>query len=56
MRREGERGAVAVELALILPIFLLFVYGGITFGMVLSLKQLVTQGASEGPARRSGRR
>ena len=46
--RGGDRGAVAVEFALILPIFLLFVYGTITFGIALSVKQMVSQAAAEG--------
>ena len=46
--RDGDRGAVAVEFALIIPIFLLFVYGSITFGIALSVKQMVSQAAAEG--------
>src|SRR2546421_7217146 len=46
--RGDDRGAVAVEFALIIPIFLLFVYGAITFGFALSVKQMVSQAAAEG--------
>lgn len=43
-----DRGAVAVEFALILPIFLLLVYGGLAFGLAMSAKGVITEAAAEG--------
>ena len=44
----GERGAVAVEFALILPILLLIVVGTIEFGRVYSQVQVYNGAAREG--------
>lgn len=43
-----ERGAAAVEFALILPILMLIVMGIINYGDMLSVRQSVSQAASEG--------
>lgn len=43
-----DRGAVAVELALILPILLLVVFGVIDFGRMLNAQIQLTQAAREG--------
>lgn len=43
-----DRGAVAVEFGLLLPLLLLIVLGLIDFGMMLNAKVTVTQAAREG--------
>lgn len=43
-----ERGAAAVELALVLPILLLLVFGIIAYGYMLSFRQGISQAAAEG--------
>ncbi len=45
---ERDRGAVAVEFALILPIFVALVFGVISFGYMLSYRQGLSQAAAEG--------
>jgi len=47
-RLRGERGSVAVEFALIVPVFLVLVYGGITLGMAMSAKSVITEAAADG--------
>ncbi|WP_435771163.1 TadE/TadG family type IV pilus assembly protein [Nocardioides sp. SYSU DS0651] len=46
--RPGERGAAAVEFALILPLLMVVVFGIINFGDMLSVRQSVSQAAAEG--------
>ena len=46
--RGDDRGTAALELAFILPVFLLIVYGGLSFGLALAAKGSVTQAAAEG--------
>ena len=51
MRRrkcKRERGAAAVEFALILPLFLLLVLGTIDFGYYFFVSEVVTNAAREG--------
>ncbi len=50
MRQPGSRegGAAAVELALVLPILLLLVFGIVDFGRALNLQITLTQAAREG--------
>src|SRR4030088_1277265 len=50
LRRRGgnDRGTAALELAFILPIFLLIVYGGLSFGLAMAAKGSITQAAAEG--------
>jgi len=43
-----ERGAAAVEFALVVPLLLMLVFGIISYGMMLSFRQGLTQAASEG--------
>lgn len=43
-----DRGAVAVELALVLPVLLLVVFGCIDFGRMLNAQIALTQAAREG--------
>jgi len=47
-RAAGDRGAVAVEFALILPVLLLIVVGTIEFGRVYSQVQVYNGSAREG--------
>lgn len=49
-RRTGhdDRGAAAVEFALVVPILLLLVFGIVNFGQFLSVRQTATQAAAEG--------
>lgn len=46
--KHKERGAVAVEMAMILPLLLLIVMGTIEFGRVLNVQVSLTQAAREG--------
>jgi Flp pilus assembly protein TadG len=46
-KRRNERGAALVEFALVLPIFVLVLFGLISFGMVLALKQGVTNASAD---------
>ena len=45
---QGRRGAVTVEMALVLPIFTMLVFGIIEFGRGFMVMQLVTNAAREG--------
>jgi len=47
-RREDQRGAAAVEFALVLPLLLLLVFGIIAYGYMLSFRQSMSQAAAEG--------
>lgn len=47
-RTRDERGASAVEFALVLPILVLFLFGIITYGYMFSVRQALTQAAAEG--------
>lgn len=46
--RKRERGAAAVEFALLLPILLLIVFGIIDFGRMLNAQITLTEAAREG--------
>src|SRR5205807_4550690 len=46
--RGDDRGTAALELALVLPIFLLLVYGGLSFGLAMAAKGSITEAAAEG--------
>jgi Flp pilus assembly protein TadG len=45
---EGDRGAAAVEFALVLPLLLLLVFGIVDFGRALNAQIMVSQAAREG--------
>ncbi len=45
---DHERGAAAVEFALVVPILLILVFGIVNFGQYLSVRQAATQAAAEG--------
>lgn len=47
-RDRADRGAAAVEFALIMPILLLLVFGIISYGYMLSFRQAISQAAAEG--------
>lgn len=51
MPLKRRRGAVTVEMALVLPIFLTVVFGIIEFGRGFMVSQLVTNAAREGARR-----
>jgi Flp pilus assembly protein TadG len=46
--RRDDRGAAAVEMALVLPFLLLLLFGIIDFGLMLNAQQTVTAAAREG--------
>ncbi len=46
--RTGDRGAAAVEFALIVPILLVLLFGIISYGVMLSFRQSMSQAAAEG--------
>ena len=46
--RAGDRGATAVEFALLLPLLLMMVFGLIDFGRALNAQLTLTQAAREG--------
>jgi len=48
LRRGDESGAALVEFALVVGLFVFILYGLISFGMMLALKQGITNAASEG--------
>jgi hypothetical protein len=46
--RHGDRGAVAVEFALVLPVLVLILFGIVDFGRMLNAKITLTEAAREG--------
>jgi Flp pilus assembly protein TadG len=48
MKRLNERGVAAAEFALLLPVFLLILFGIIEFGMIMYGREIVTNAAREG--------
>jgi hypothetical protein len=47
-RRCSDDGAAAVEFALVVPLLVLILFGIISYGMMLSLRQTLSQAAAEG--------
>ncbi|MEC5199154.1 Flp pilus assembly protein TadG [Arthrobacter sp. PL16] len=47
-RTDRERGAVALEMALVLPVLLLILVGILEFGRVMNVQVSLTQAAREG--------
>jgi Flp pilus assembly protein TadG len=45
---QRERGAAAVEFALVVPLLLMLVFGIISYGYMLSFRQSISQAAAEG--------
>ena len=48
MKKLNERGAVAAEFAILLPVLLLIVFGTIEFGMMMYGREVVTNATREG--------
>jgi len=48
MRKLNQRGAVAAEFALLLPVLLMILFGIIEFGMMMYGREIVTNAAREG--------
>ena len=48
MKKLNERGAVAAEFALLLPVLLTIVFGIIEFGMIMYGREIVTNATREG--------
>jgi Flp pilus assembly protein TadG len=48
MKKSSERGAVAVEFAVLLPIMLLILVGMVEFGRIFNAQIIVTNSAREG--------
>lgn len=46
--RRRERGAAAVEFAILVPVLCLLLFGIIAYGMMLSFRQNLSQAAAEG--------
>ena len=46
--RRADRGAAAVEFALVVPLLLLLLFGIISYGVMLSFRQTMSQAATEG--------
>lgn len=47
-RSPGPAGAAAVEFALVLPLFLVVMFGVLEFGLLMYAKGIITQGSREG--------
>lgn len=45
---QSEKGSVAVEFAILLPLFIMFVWGAIEFGMAYYTQEVITNAAREG--------
>lgn len=46
--RRHDRGAAAVEFAIVLPLLLLILFGIFSYGIMLSFRQSISQSAAEG--------
>lgn len=46
-RLRGEAGAALVEFALVMPLLIALLYGIVSFGVALAVKQSITQAASD---------
>ena len=47
-RARQERGAVFAEFVIVLPFFLLLIFGMISYGTMFSFRQTLSQAATEG--------
>jgi len=48
MEKQGQRGAAAVEFAIVLPLLALILFGIIEFGLLFYNKQVLTNASREG--------
>ena len=48
MRQRNERGAVATEFAILLPVLLLILFGTIEFGLIMFNREVITNASREG--------
>lgn len=48
MTTKCERGSVAVEFAILLPLFIMFVWGAIEFGLAYYTQEVLTNATREG--------
>lgn len=48
MKLKQQRGAAAVEFAIVLPVLVLLVFGAIEFGLLLYNQQVITNASREG--------
>ncbi|MGH7258054.1 MAG: TadE/TadG family type IV pilus assembly protein, partial [Nitrospiraceae bacterium] len=48
MKQHDERGAAAVEFAILLPVLMLILFGIIEFGMVMYSREIITNASREG--------
>jgi len=48
MKRFDERGAAAVEFALLLPLLMLILFGVVEFGMIMYSREVITNASREG--------
>lgn len=49
--RKSRRGAAAVEFAIVLPVFVLLVFGMIEYGRMVMVQQVITNASREGARR-----
>src|SRR5438132_12269139 len=49
--RKGRRGAAAVEFAIVLPVFVILVFGMIEYGRMVMVQQVITNASREGARR-----
>jgi len=47
-KSPGPQGAAAVELALVLPLFIVLLFGVVEFGLIVYAKGIITQASREG--------
>lgn len=45
---KNQKGAAAIEFAIVLPLLVLLIFGGIEFGLLLFNKQVITNASREG--------
>ncbi len=48
MKRFDERGAAAVEFAILLPVLMLILFGIVDFGMIMYSREVITNASREG--------
>ncbi|MGH7229998.1 MAG: TadE/TadG family type IV pilus assembly protein [Nitrospiraceae bacterium] len=48
MERHDERGAAAVEFAILLPVLMLILFGIIEFGLIMYSREVITNASREG--------